>query len=178
MYHPVPSFALDRQLMSIELPAGLTSLGDGAFSGCSSMISMELPACLTSLRAGKPSCGGAFILGPGGRGGTKAVALADHNHALRWILTSSLTLRVTLLCLLREVRGTRKILRLRPARYLLKTHPFRFLHLRPIPPMPTIESDPGTVSTLFGQSYSHLHATETIWPRALARCGRSRPPEA
>jgi hypothetical protein len=31
-------------LTSIELPAGLTSLGDDAFQGCSSMMSIELPA--------------------------------------------------------------------------------------------------------------------------------------
>ena len=37
----MPSFALDRQLTSIELPTGLTSLGDGAFSGCSSMMSID-----------------------------------------------------------------------------------------------------------------------------------------
>ena len=57
MYHPVPSFALDRQFTSIELPTGLTSLalGDGAFSGCSSMMSIELPSCLTSLSVGAPS---------------------------------------------------------------------------------------------------------------------------
>ena len=54
MYHQVPSFDLDRQLMSIELPTGLTSLGDGAFSGCSSMMSIELPSCLTSLSVGAP----------------------------------------------------------------------------------------------------------------------------
>ena len=55
MYHQVPSFDLDRQLTSIELPTGLTSLGDGAFSGCSSMMSIELPSCLTSLSVGAPS---------------------------------------------------------------------------------------------------------------------------
>ena len=63
MYHPVPSFAFDRQLMSIELLTGLTSLGDGAFSGCSSMMSIELPACLTSLSAGAPSLAPRVLVG-------------------------------------------------------------------------------------------------------------------
>jgi hypothetical protein len=39
-------------LTSMELPAGLTSIGDGAFAGCSSMTSIELPAGLTSLGGG------------------------------------------------------------------------------------------------------------------------------
>jgi hypothetical protein len=39
-------------LTSIELPAGLTSLGDAAFDGCSSLTSIELPAGLTSLGEG------------------------------------------------------------------------------------------------------------------------------
>ena len=38
-----------RLLTSITLPAGLTSLGEWAFSRCSSMVSIELPAGLTSL---------------------------------------------------------------------------------------------------------------------------------
>jgi len=39
-------------LTSMELPAGLTSIGGGAFFGCSSMTSIELPAGLTSLGGG------------------------------------------------------------------------------------------------------------------------------
>ena len=34
---------------SIELPAGFTSIGDGAFFDCSSLASIELPAGLTSI---------------------------------------------------------------------------------------------------------------------------------
>ena len=37
---------------SVELPAGLMGLGDGAVRGCSSMTSIELPASLTSLGEG------------------------------------------------------------------------------------------------------------------------------
>ena len=36
-------------MTSIELPASLTSLGGGAFYGCSSLTSIELPAGLTSI---------------------------------------------------------------------------------------------------------------------------------
>jgi hypothetical protein len=39
-------------LTSIELPAGLTSLGERAFYGCSSLTSIELPASLTSIGKG------------------------------------------------------------------------------------------------------------------------------
>ena len=39
-------------MTSIELPAGLTSIGVQAFYGCSSMTSIELPASLTSLGEG------------------------------------------------------------------------------------------------------------------------------
>jgi hypothetical protein len=39
-------------LTSMELPAGLTSIGGSAFAGCSSMTSIELPAGLTSLGEG------------------------------------------------------------------------------------------------------------------------------
>ena len=38
------AFSLCSSMTSIELPAGLTSLGDGAFRGCSSMTSIALPA--------------------------------------------------------------------------------------------------------------------------------------
>ena len=39
-------------MTSIELPAGLTSLGECAFYYCVSMTSIELPAGLTSLGEG------------------------------------------------------------------------------------------------------------------------------
>ena len=50
----VPPFAFVNcsSLTSIELPAGLTSLGGHAFSGCSLMTSITLPASLTSLGNG------------------------------------------------------------------------------------------------------------------------------
>jgi hypothetical protein len=38
------AFQYCSSLMSIALPAGLTSLGPGAFYGCSSMASIDLPA--------------------------------------------------------------------------------------------------------------------------------------
>jgi hypothetical protein len=46
---PANAFRGDRSMRSIELPAGLTSIGDHAFYGCSSLRSIELPAGLTSL---------------------------------------------------------------------------------------------------------------------------------
>ena len=46
---PAYAFSGDRSMRSITLPAGLTSLGEGAFWDCSSLTSIELPAGLTSL---------------------------------------------------------------------------------------------------------------------------------
>jgi hypothetical protein len=46
---PANAFRDDMSMRSIELPAGLTSIGDHAFYGCSSLTSIELPAGLTSL---------------------------------------------------------------------------------------------------------------------------------
>ena len=43
------AFAHCSSMTSIELPAGLMSLGGYAFQGCSSMTSIKLPACLTSI---------------------------------------------------------------------------------------------------------------------------------
>ena len=48
----VPRRQVDETMTSVELPAGLTGLGDGAVRGCSSMTSIELPASLTSLGTG------------------------------------------------------------------------------------------------------------------------------
>ena len=47
----VPPYAFrgDRSMRSIELPAGLTSVGERAFYRCSSMTSITLPAGLTSI---------------------------------------------------------------------------------------------------------------------------------
>ena len=42
-------FASRSSLASVELPAGLTSIGDNAFASCSSLASVELPAGLTSI---------------------------------------------------------------------------------------------------------------------------------
>ena len=43
-------------MMTTELPAGLTSLGKGAFAGCSSLTSIALPALgLTSLSCLEPA---------------------------------------------------------------------------------------------------------------------------
>jgi len=39
-------------LVSLTLPTGLTSIGNGAFSGCSSLISLTLPAGLTTIGNG------------------------------------------------------------------------------------------------------------------------------
>jgi len=44
---PANAFRGDTSMTSIELPAGLTSLGDEAFRDCSSMTSIALPASLT-----------------------------------------------------------------------------------------------------------------------------------
>jgi hypothetical protein len=49
---PANAFRDDTSMTSIELPAGLMSLGDGAFAGCSSLTSIELPTGLTSLDEG------------------------------------------------------------------------------------------------------------------------------
>jgi len=49
---PPCAFCGDRSMMSIALPAGLTSLGAYTFAGCSSMMSITLPAGLTSLGEG------------------------------------------------------------------------------------------------------------------------------
>ena len=46
---PEGAFCTSRTLASIELPAGLTSIGGGAFRGCSSLASVELPAGLTGI---------------------------------------------------------------------------------------------------------------------------------
>ena len=43
------AFCNCSSLTSIALPAGMTSLGEGAFNGCSSMASIALPAGLTSI---------------------------------------------------------------------------------------------------------------------------------
>ncbi len=39
-------------MTSIAMPAGLTSIGEGAFRGCSSMTTIELPAGLRSIGEG------------------------------------------------------------------------------------------------------------------------------
>ena len=46
---PVGAFDGNRTLASIEVPAGLTSIGERAFAGCSLLASLELPAGLTSI---------------------------------------------------------------------------------------------------------------------------------
>ena len=46
---PEGAFYRNRTLASIEVPAGLTSIGDYAFHGCSSLASVEVPAGLTSI---------------------------------------------------------------------------------------------------------------------------------
>jgi hypothetical protein len=43
------AFAGCSSMTSIVLPAGLTSIGEGAFAGCYELTSIELPAVLTSL---------------------------------------------------------------------------------------------------------------------------------
>jgi hypothetical protein len=46
---PVNAFRDDTSMTSIELPAGLTSIGESAFEDCSSLTSIALPAGLTSI---------------------------------------------------------------------------------------------------------------------------------
>ena len=46
---PEEAFYRNRTLASIEVPAGLTSIGEFSFSDCSSLASVELPAGLTSI---------------------------------------------------------------------------------------------------------------------------------
>ena len=46
---PACAFRGDTSMTSIELPAGLTSIGEYAFKGCSSLTSIKLPAGITSL---------------------------------------------------------------------------------------------------------------------------------
>ena len=46
---PYRAFFENHTLASIEVPAGLTSIDDNAFHGCSSLASVVLPAGLTSI---------------------------------------------------------------------------------------------------------------------------------
>lgn len=39
----------DSSLVYVVIPDGLTSIGDGAFSGCENLISIEIPNSLTTI---------------------------------------------------------------------------------------------------------------------------------
>ncbi len=50
------AFALSKDLTSVSLPSSLTSMGFGAFFGCSALKSLLLPSALTSVGAWAFSC--------------------------------------------------------------------------------------------------------------------------
>ena len=48
-YEAIPWAQVAREITSVSLPDGLTSIGDGAFLGCSSLTSVTLPNSVTSI---------------------------------------------------------------------------------------------------------------------------------
>ncbi len=51
------AFSRCNSLTRMEIPVGVTSIGDSAFSGCDGLTSVEIPASVTSIGGGAFSCG-------------------------------------------------------------------------------------------------------------------------